>query len=158
MQDYLDRLGIASELIFDSAREMTRLVEQGEELHPVIAAALVESDELNRAPRAGMHFGFPYCHGGDFKDPEFGTRPCSEFEPPAQKLGPSPPSRATSSRPTNVFRSSAAGACSPSSVAALARAFGPCTGSSAPRSVQIPSRFRSSTSPSSSARKTGSRS
>jgi glucose/arabinose dehydrogenase len=45
-------------------------------------------DELNRAPRAGMHFGFPYCHGGDFKDPEFGTRPCGEFEPPAQKLGP----------------------------------------------------------------------
>lgn len=45
-------------------------------------------DELNRAPRAGMHFGFPYCHAGDFKDPEFGTRPCSEFEPPAQKLGP----------------------------------------------------------------------
>ncbi|HEX6975826.1 MAG TPA: sorbosone dehydrogenase family protein [Vicinamibacterales bacterium] len=45
-------------------------------------------DELNRAPRAGMHFGFPYCHGGDFKDPEFGSRPCSEFEPPARKLGP----------------------------------------------------------------------
>jgi uncharacterized protein with PhoU and TrkA domain len=36
----------ASEMIFDSAREMTRLVEQGEELHPVIAAALVESDEV----------------------------------------------------------------------------------------------------------------
>jgi uncharacterized protein with PhoU and TrkA domain len=33
-------------MIFDSAREMTRLVEQGEELHPVIAAALVESDEV----------------------------------------------------------------------------------------------------------------
>jgi glucose/arabinose dehydrogenase len=45
-------------------------------------------DELNRAPRAGMHFGFPYCHAGDFKDPEFGTRPCSDFEPPARKLGP----------------------------------------------------------------------
>ncbi len=39
-------LAWASEMIFDSAREMTRLVEQGEELHPVIAAALVESDEV----------------------------------------------------------------------------------------------------------------
>lgn len=40
------RLAHASEAIFDSAREMTRLVEKGEELHPVIAAALVESDEV----------------------------------------------------------------------------------------------------------------
>jgi glucose/arabinose dehydrogenase len=45
--------------------------------------------ELNRAPVAGMHFGFPYCHGGDIPDPEFGKdRDCSEFEAPAQKLGP----------------------------------------------------------------------
>jgi uncharacterized protein with PhoU and TrkA domain len=42
----LIRLAHASEMIFDSAREMTRLVEEGEELHPVIAAALVESDEV----------------------------------------------------------------------------------------------------------------
>jgi uncharacterized protein with PhoU and TrkA domain len=42
----LIRLAHASEMIFDSAREMTRLVEQGEELHPVIAAAIVESDEV----------------------------------------------------------------------------------------------------------------
>lgn len=42
----LIRLASASESIFDSAREMTRLVELGEELHPVIAAALVESDEV----------------------------------------------------------------------------------------------------------------
>jgi uncharacterized protein with PhoU and TrkA domain len=40
------RLAHASEMIFDSARSMTRLVEQGEPLHPVIAAALVESDEV----------------------------------------------------------------------------------------------------------------
>jgi glucose/arabinose dehydrogenase len=47
------------------------------------------ADELNRAPRAGMHFGFPHCHQGDLPDPEFGrTRKCGEFEPPAQKLGP----------------------------------------------------------------------
>ena len=46
-------------------------------------------DELNRAPRPAMHFGYPFCHGGDLADPEFGTRRrCDEFEPPAQKLGP----------------------------------------------------------------------
>ncbi len=45
-------------------------------------------DELNRAPRAGMHFGFPHCHAGVILDPEFGKRPCTEFEPPVQKLGP----------------------------------------------------------------------
>ena len=46
-------------------------------------------DELNRAERAGQHFGFPYCHGGDLPDPEYGRkRGCGEFTPPAQKLGP----------------------------------------------------------------------
>jgi glucose/arabinose dehydrogenase len=47
------------------------------------------ADELNHAPRAGMHFGYPYCHQGDAPDPEFGTaRPCSEFTAPVVKLGP----------------------------------------------------------------------
>jgi len=46
------------------------------------------SDELNVAPRAGMHFGFPYCHQGDTLDPEYGKhRSCKEFTPPALKLG-----------------------------------------------------------------------
>ncbi len=46
-------------------------------------------DELNHAPRAGMHFGYPYCHGGTISDPEFGRRrPCGDFTPPAQNLGP----------------------------------------------------------------------
>jgi len=46
-------------------------------------------DELNRAPQPGMHFGFPYCHGGDIPDPQFGDRrKCSEFTPPEQRLGP----------------------------------------------------------------------
>jgi len=46
-------------------------------------------DELNRAPRSGLHFGYPYCHGADIADPEFGAkRPCSAFTPPAQNLGP----------------------------------------------------------------------
>lgn len=45
--------------------------------------------ELNHAPKEGMNFGFPYCHQGDFPDPEYGKKhPCSDFTPPAQKLGP----------------------------------------------------------------------
>ncbi|MBM3242622.1 hypothetical protein FJZ31_40700 [Candidatus Poribacteria bacterium] len=32
-------------------------------------------DELNHAPKEGLHFGFPYCHGGDILDPEFGKQP-----------------------------------------------------------------------------------
>ncbi|HEX6227609.1 MAG TPA: sorbosone dehydrogenase family protein [Chryseolinea sp.] len=45
--------------------------------------------ELNYAPKAGMHFGYPYCHEGSVKDPEFGSkRPCSDFSGPADKLGP----------------------------------------------------------------------
>ncbi len=40
-------------------------------------------DELDHAPAPGMHFGFPWCHGGDVKDPEFGReRPCSDFTKP----------------------------------------------------------------------------
>ncbi|MBA2274257.1 MAG: potassium channel protein [Actinobacteria bacterium] len=50
----LIRLGNATEMIFDSAREMTRLVEKGEELHPVIAAALVESDEFGHETIVGI--------------------------------------------------------------------------------------------------------
>lgn len=46
------------------------------------------SDELNRASRSGLHFGFPFCHQGDTPDPEYGNRrSCAEFEPPALKLG-----------------------------------------------------------------------
>lgn len=47
------------------------------------------SDELNHAPKPGMHFGFPYCHQGDTPDPEFGDAgPCDDYTAPAQKLGP----------------------------------------------------------------------
>jgi glucose/arabinose dehydrogenase len=49
----------------------------------------VPSCELNIAPKAGLHFGYPYCHEGSVKDPEFGDkRACSQFTPPADKLGP----------------------------------------------------------------------
>ncbi len=45
--------------------------------------------ELNYAPKEGMNFGFPYCHQGDYPDPKLGHKhDCSEFTPPAQKLGP----------------------------------------------------------------------
>lgn len=44
--------------------------------------------ELNHATGPGMHFGYPYCHGGTIKDPEFGNkRPCADFVKPAQNLG-----------------------------------------------------------------------
>jgi len=45
-------------------------------------------DELNVAPRAGLDFGFPYCHGRDTKDPEFDELgDCSRMTPPVQTLG-----------------------------------------------------------------------
>jgi glucose/arabinose dehydrogenase len=45
--------------------------------------------ELNRLSADGEHFGFPYCHGGDVADPEFGLqRSCEEFTAPEQQLGP----------------------------------------------------------------------
>ena len=51
----------------------------------------IPSDELDHVPAKSTtapHFGFPYCHQGDIADPEFGAkRPCSEFTPPAAKLG-----------------------------------------------------------------------
>jgi glucose/arabinose dehydrogenase len=46
-------------------------------------------DELNRAPKAGLHFGFPFCHGGNLVDPEYGKgHLCSEFVAPERNLGP----------------------------------------------------------------------
>lgn len=49
----------------------------------------VPSCELNVITKSNQHFGYPYCHEGSVKDPEFGDkRPCSDFIPPAEKLGP----------------------------------------------------------------------
>ncbi len=52
----------------------------------------VPADELNRAAKAGLHFGYPYCHQGDLKDPKFGVeRDCSpgkSFLHPVEKLTP----------------------------------------------------------------------
>ena len=47
------------------------------------------NDELNRLSKPGLqHFGFPYCHQGDFADPEFGWgKSCAEYVKPAVLLG-----------------------------------------------------------------------
>ena len=43
--------------------------------------------ELNHLSKAGEHFGFPYCHGGDIPDPKFGKeRSCDEFVKPAWRF------------------------------------------------------------------------
>ncbi|MES2265060.1 MAG: PQQ-dependent sugar dehydrogenase [Pseudomonadota bacterium] len=45
-------------------------------------------DELNRISRTGQHFGFPYCHQGDFTDPEYGWgKSCDDYVKPAALLG-----------------------------------------------------------------------
>ncbi|WMN06399.1 sorbosone dehydrogenase family protein [Marivirga arenosa] len=45
--------------------------------------------ELNVVTEKGQHFGYPFCHGGTIKDPEFGDmRSCDEFKKPYRNLGP----------------------------------------------------------------------
>jgi glucose/arabinose dehydrogenase len=47
------------------------------------------NDELNRLSKAGQHFGFPFCHQGDFADPQYGWgKSCDDFVKPAVLLGP----------------------------------------------------------------------
>jgi len=48
------------------------------------------NDELNRLTNPGrQHFGYPYCHGGDLLDPEFGWgKSCADFTKPVALLGP----------------------------------------------------------------------
>ena len=49
----------------------------------------VPADELNRAPNAGLHFGFPYFFAGDVPDPQFSKgKSMSTYQKPAEKLGP----------------------------------------------------------------------
>ena len=49
----------------------------------------VPADELNTAPQANMHFGYPYCHQGNIPDPEYGKgKNCSDYTPPVALLGP----------------------------------------------------------------------
>ena len=45
-------------------------------------------DELNRVTKVGEHFGNPFCHQGDFLDPELGWgHSCDEFTKPVAKMG-----------------------------------------------------------------------
>lgn len=45
--------------------------------------------ELNKLTKTGEHFGFPFCHGGDIVDPEYGKLGrCSDVTAPVQRLGP----------------------------------------------------------------------
>ena len=47
------------------------------------------NDELNHLTKVGQHFGYPYCHQGDFADPQFGWgKVCDDFVKPALLLGP----------------------------------------------------------------------
>jgi glucose/arabinose dehydrogenase len=49
----------------------------------------IPPDELDRAPRAGLDFGFPACHAGVIIDPKYGKgHSCVEYEPPVAQLGP----------------------------------------------------------------------
>lgn len=44
-------------------------------------------DELNRAPKKGLHFGYPYCHGDGISDPDYGEGvDCSDYVAPARNL------------------------------------------------------------------------
>ena len=47
-------------------------------------------DELNRVAASGKkHFGYPFCHQGNFADPEHGWgHSCDDYEPPVALLGP----------------------------------------------------------------------
>jgi glucose/arabinose dehydrogenase len=48
----------------------------------------VPSDKLEYVSHIGVDFGYPYCHEGDIPDPKYAMgHKCSEFTPPAYKLG-----------------------------------------------------------------------
>jgi glucose/arabinose dehydrogenase len=48
----------------------------------------IPNDELNTAPKAGLHFGYPYCHQGNILDEEFGKgKNCSDYAAPSALLG-----------------------------------------------------------------------
>ncbi len=49
----------------------------------------VPPDELNRAAKAGLDFGYPYCHAGDLVDPELGKPgACKDPQKPEVRLTP----------------------------------------------------------------------
>jgi glucose/arabinose dehydrogenase len=49
----------------------------------------IPPDELNHAPEKGLHFGYPFVHGNDVRDPEFGEGvDIEQYRKPARELGP----------------------------------------------------------------------
>lgn len=49
----------------------------------------IPPDELNCAPKKGLHFGFPFLHGNTIRDPEFGVgKDLSPYTKPVKELGP----------------------------------------------------------------------
>lgn len=49
----------------------------------------IPPDELNCAPIKGLHFGYPFLHGKNILDPEFGAQAdTSLYTKPVQELGP----------------------------------------------------------------------
>lgn len=49
----------------------------------------IPPDELNHLRKVGENFGFPYCHGKNILDPQFGLKKaCADYTLPAQELGP----------------------------------------------------------------------
>jgi len=67
---------ITNELWFtDNGRDML-----GDDIPP---------DELNRAPVKGLHFGYPFFHGNNISDPEYGQgKNSNDYITPVQELGP----------------------------------------------------------------------
>lgn len=45
-------------------------------------------DELNRLTKEWEHFGYPFCHGWEYPDDQFTSRPCEDFTKPFAQLGP----------------------------------------------------------------------
>lgn len=47
----------------------------------------IPPDELNKWTKKGQHFGYPYCHGGEFLDPELGKgKNCNAYVSPEWKF------------------------------------------------------------------------
>ncbi len=60
------------------------------------------SDEVNRIEVEGQHFGFPFCHQGNFEDPDFGNS-CDNYEPPVLLTGPHVANLGIKFPPTTMF-------------------------------------------------------
>lgn len=47
----------------------------------------IPPDELNKWTKKGQHFGYPYCHGGELLDPEYGQgKQCKSYTAPEWKF------------------------------------------------------------------------